>query len=231
MKHLVLSFFLLVSSLIAQNSSPGQITSIDSARTNTQFSKGSWEVSFIGGYARNTYENTYSYTYPSLYESTSKSSSSVIDLAGTVGFFIVDGFSIEPEFRYTLLIPENADSRKMYSLIGNLSYSYLVPKRSYAVFARIGYGVSNGVPIVPPNTFIVTDFDKEEISTIFNAGIGVKFLLSEMVALRSEVGYTSFSYNNETKNYGITGYKRNYSSLKVLFGFSIFFQMIEMPQK
>ncbi|MEW6701182.1 MAG: hypothetical protein AB1298_00540 [Bacteroidota bacterium] len=222
MKHLVLSIFLLVSSLTAQNSLQGQITSTDSTRTNTQLSKGSWEISFIGGFARNTYESTYSYSYPSPYESTSKSSSSVIDLAGTVGFFIVNGFSIEPEFRYTLIIPENGANGKMYSLIGNLSYSYLIPKKSYAVFARIGYGVSNGVPIAPPNTFILTVLE-EKTNTILNAGIGIKFLLSEMVALRSELGYTSFSYSKETKNYGVTGYKRNYSSLKVLFGFSIFF--------
>ncbi|MCL4549293.1 MAG: hypothetical protein M1495_12070 [Bacteroidetes bacterium] len=213
MKHLIL--FLLSTTMFAQTGS----SISDSSTVKKPFSSGDVEISFVGGYARTTYETTYSYLYPNPHESTSKSSANVIDLGGVIGFYVAEGFSIEPEFKFSYLFGESGNSDFIYSLIGNLSYSYLLPESKVALFIRCGYGVANGVPLLPPNNVIYKE-SSDKTSRIFNLGIGTKNFLTENILLRTELGYTSYSYSNDQKNYGVTGYKRNYSFVKVLVGLS-----------
>ena len=215
MKLLIL--FLLSTIMFAQTNSSVS----DSSSVRKPFSSGDVEISFLGGYARTTYESTYTYLYPNPHEATSKSSINVIDLGGNIGFYVAKGFSIEPEFQFSYFWGES-NSDLIYSIIGNLSYTYLLPESKSAVFIRAGYGTSNGVPVLPPNNLIYKE-GADKNSRILNLGIGFKNFLTENILLRTELGYTSYSYSDDKKTYGITGYKTSYSFVKVLVGLSFLF--------
>ena len=212
MKLLIL--FLLSTAMFAQTSS----SVADSATAQNPFSSGAIELSFTGGYAHTTYESTYTYLYPNPYEATSTTTFNVIDLSGSIGFYVAEGLSIEPEFQFSYFFGESSGDL-IYSIIGNLSYTYLYPKSKSALFVRAGYGTANGVPVLPPNNMIYKD-GSDKNSQILNLGIGSKSFLTDSILLRTEIGYTSYNYNYDKNVYGNFNYKKKYSFVKVVVGLS-----------
>jgi hypothetical protein len=126
------------------------------------------------------------------------------------GYYLIDGLSIELE--YGLMAVE--DSRPFHSIIGNLSYTYPLPESSVALFARAGYGVSNGRALYS----VIMSGGGEMDYGILNLGAGAKILLSRMAYLRGEVNYRSYS-KSDSDEFGESTY--TLSHIALLFGLGI----------
>ena len=100
-------------------------------------------------------------------------------------YYIVDNIAVDLELSYLA----SESSRPGMSVIGNLSYTYPLGDSILAPFARAGYGIGNSLssyvgPYARPE-ILFSDFDV----SIINLGLGVKYLLSPSVNIRSELNY------------------------------------------
>ncbi len=137
---------------------------------------------------------------------------------GRLGYFIYKGLELEPELQ--LSIVENSDL--MYSLNANLLFNLLKDDSKIIPFVLGGIGIGNSVPyfnILMPisnHTYSVTQF---------NAGAGLKFLVTESIAFRTEYRMQIYSYEEELNSYYGPPVKIEYSfySHNLLLGISIFF--------
>ena len=143
-----------------------------------QFKKGNVELSLMGGFGSFT-ETTSS--------STKSSSTTIINLAITPGYYIVDGLSFEPELGLTIITPENGSGSSGVSGVANLSYTFASSENPFAPFLRIGYGISNGLQLPAIGTFIIENKGSNQSSvTIIATGAGMKFLIGTHAAIRTE---------------------------------------------
>jgi hypothetical protein len=183
-------------------------------QTKAPFTKGSWEVSLSGSVGSLTSKSEYNSSY---YSGESSESRNYFQLAVVPGIFIVDGLSIEPEFNMFFY----QKAKPSLSFLGNLSYTFIIPEKNFAPFIRIGYGVSNSLQFPIQNGMLAKMSDKFDIS-ILNAGIGLKFLLTENLAFRTELNYRKFSHSADDSGYGYSyEIKDSFTSISALFGFSI----------
>lgn len=137
---------------------------------------------------------------------------------GRLGYFIYKGLELEPELQ--LSIVENSDL--MYSLNANLLFNLLKDDSKIIPFVLGGIGIGNSVPYF--NTLI--PFSNHTYSVHqFNAGAGLKFLLTESIAFRTEYRMQIYSYDEELNSYYGPPVKIEYSfySHNILLGISIFF--------
>jgi hypothetical protein len=153
------------------------------------------------------------------------------EIALTLGYFVTDGLSVEPELNYNFF-PEDAS----LSIIINLSYTIHVPKKNVYPFFRIGYGKSGYHTFsnyyyyesVNHNSSdgLFSSLDTE----LFNAGAGLKFIQSSTFAMRMELNYkylssdedyTMYDYYLQTTNSG--NVKSKASALSIKFGASFLF--------
>jgi hypothetical protein len=182
------------------------------AHATAQFKQGDVELSFSGSLGSwNNSSSSSGYNYS---ESRNMAIISVVP-----GYYIVDGLSLEAELG--LLAEEKAKPAQY--LLGNVSYTYLIPESRVALFGRVGYGASNSVQI-PVQLGIVSRVTNNFDVGVFNAGAGVKILVSQGAALRAEVSYKSHSWTTQYPGYfGGSSYKTEYtySNTGLLLGFSI----------
>lgn len=175
----------------------------------TLFHSGAVELNFLLDAGKMT--TTYESGFPSGSES---NSSTYFNLSVLPGFFIAEGFSIEPEVSF--LAVEKA--KPAYSIIPNISYTYLLPGSRTAVYARTGYGLSNSYSLFG---LLLRQSNKIDVG-IFNVGAGIKYLVTDGATLRMELNYKSTNHEEET-NYG--GYNNSASttveSIRILMGFSL----------
>lgn len=145
----------------------------------------------------------------------------------TVGYYIVKGFSIEPQ--YGMLAEENFPPS--HSLLFNISYTAQLPESKLALFARVGYGIGNSLSFPMYGNLQMYSRDQWDIN-IINAGAGIKFLCSDHVALRVELNYRMEQFSNDivyNSYYGYGYYSSpsyektdfEYTSVSALFGFSV----------
>ena len=135
-------------------------------------------------------------------------------LASTrVGFFLGEGFELEPEMVMML----TSGSEPVYMLNGNVSYNF-VSARKGAPFLLIGYGLANTVPF-----FNVPSIRLDFRIGVLNIGGGVKVFLKEGIAVRIEYRYQSFSGEGETTHYGPYSFTQKVDTRihTVQFGFSV----------
>jgi hypothetical protein len=183
---------------------------IVSAHSSAQFKQGDVELSFSGslGSLSNS-SNTSGYNY--------SESRNVAILSVVPGYYIIDGLSLEAELG---LLAEEKASPAQY-LLGNVSYTYRIPESRVALFGRVGYGVSNSIQI-PMQLGIVSRVTSNFDVGVFNAGAGVKILVSQGAALRAELNYKSHSWTSEYHSaYYSSKTDYTYSNTGLLLGFSI----------
>jgi hypothetical protein len=180
------------------------------AHATAQFKQGDVELSFSGSLGSLNASSTSSgYNH-------SESRNTAI-LSVVPGFYVIDGLSLEAELG---LLAEEKAMPAQY-LLGNVSYTYLIPESRVALFGRVGYGVSNSVQI-PVQPGIVSRVTNNFDVGVFNAGAGVKILVSQGAALRAELNYKSHSWTTEYHSpYYSSKTEYTYSNTGLLLGFSI----------
>lgn len=174
------------------------------------YKQGDWEFGFslnIGGSSEQTkqtstysdgssqYSYTYDYTEKGFYT----------HLGVSIGYYIINGLSIEPEFDLNLYNWEIS-----VSLLSNLCYTFYLPQKNIYPYLKLGYGLST-----EPGSSNLFEF--LDINTI-NAGVGIKLNYSSGMAFRMEINYRNLIGSN-------IGYYSNYdtitSVISISFGASI----------
>jgi opacity protein-like surface antigen len=140
-------------------------------------------------------------------------------LDASIGYYLSKGLSIEPQLG-VLFVEDDSPSE---SILLNLSYTRLLTNTSVALFARVGYGLSNGAAagILNPLPLRVT---KDWNVQIFNIGGGTKILVANNIALRIELNYRSNTYNEQDEMhsyYPAADVDYTLSNLSISFGFSV----------
>jgi hypothetical protein len=196
MKFYLFTFILLFSAIVfAQDAE------------NTFFQSGKVELNFLidAGKMSTTYEANNSYQ-----KFIGSSRAGYLLFSVLPGFFVADGLSIEPEISILAL----EDAKPSFSIIPNLSYTYLIPQSRIALYSRAGYGLSNSRSLFG---LLIRNSDKMDIG-ILNFGTGIKYLVSAGAALRIELNYKRTSqerdFNEFTENTTL-------QTFRLLFGFSV----------
>ncbi len=120
--------------------------------------------------------------------------------------YVVKGLSIEPEIG--LMLVEN--EKPGIFLLGNVSYTYLIPDKSIAPYAKIGFGATNSLAI--PNVNLYSKASEDLDITIFNLAGGVKFLINKTAIIKTELNYRKFSYS-EDLYFSKIDYSRDFVSI------------------
>jgi hypothetical protein len=131
------------------------------------------------------------------------------------GYYLSDGFSIEPEIGYTIMTYYNPS----ITLLVNASYTYLIPDDKYAYFIRGGYGITN-VSNLPGFSVFSGENDKKLDINLLNFGGGFKILISKNALIRIEFGY---QYHFKTFKSGGQDVTKTLGIISTSFGFSMFF--------
>ncbi len=180
------------------------------------FTKGSWELNLSGDIGSQTSTSKYE---SGGYSQEYSSDHTYFQLHIIPGYFIIDGLSFEPELDFLFL--EN--SKPSYSLIPNLSYTYLLPSNSkLALYVRGGYGLSNSYNLFG---LLIRTSNSLDVGVI-NLGAGIKFLATENFSIRTEINYRRTSYTDEY-SYSDPYYsyssktKNTLSNVRLLLGLSI----------
>ncbi len=132
--------------------------------------------------------------YQNYSSGTSEKSTGAFLVSPRVGFFVVEGFEIEPEV--VLMFASGSDP--VYVLNGNVSYNFVSAGKGVP-FILIGYGLANTVPL-----FGVPMTRTDLVIGVLNVGGGVKAFLRDDIALRIEYRYQGFS--GEGKRESNSGY-------------------------
>jgi len=204
--------FLLIAPITAQ-------VKIIPERQN--FNQFDWECSISTSLGISKTSSKSSYENGINYLSDDKSAYSEFILS--IGFFILEGLSIEPEINFS-----DYFSNPYISLIGNVCYTLNIPRKNIYPFAKIGYGISG--------------FNKDEYyygyndetnglfgsldAKVISASLGIKYISSSTIAYRLEVTYKNFSnsysvlepYNQYTQQFDISR-----ETIAIIFGVSFLF--------
>jgi hypothetical protein len=194
------------------------VSSTCSSITSAQFEPGKVEITFNGtaGYLKDNLPNC----------SNNSQSIGYVMLNTGIGYYLFDGFSIEPQLG--LLAAENTFPAQ--SALLNLSYTHRISSSTIALFVRGGYGISNSLtsPVVG---FLPIRINEVSNNHIINADAGAKFLATANVALNIELNYRREAFDDEvpTGLYFVNGtimpftheVNYTYSYVGALFGFSI----------
>ncbi len=188
------------------------------AQPQKPFTKGSWELDLSGSFGSYNYSSTYESISPySNYSTNHDESYGYFQLAAIPAVYVADGLSIEPEIN-CFIIKKSAPA---FAFLGNLAYTFRIKNQRFAPFVRAGYGISNAFQFPIQNGILARISDKFDIP-IINAGVGLKFLLTDAVAFRTELNYRRLSFSDESSYYGYTSKSSTkYNFISVLLGFSV----------
>ncbi|HEX9253322.1 MAG TPA: hypothetical protein VF870_13835 [Ignavibacteriaceae bacterium] len=181
MKKIFLALMLiLVSSLTAQ---------VRNISERQYFRQSDWEVasSFAIGLSKTTYEST-SQNY---YAGGSSDEQFYSEISLAIGFFILEGLSIEPELDYNFFQDDAT-----FSMIANISYTLHIPKKSIYPFFKVGYGKSGfrGYSYSPYPDNSEGLFGSLNANLI-NASAGLKIIQSSSFAMILELNYKYITFN------------------------------------
>lgn len=112
------------------------------------------------------------------------------EISLALGFFILDGLSIEPELEYNFF-PDDAT----LSLIANVAYTFNIPRKKIYPFIKIGYGIS-GFTVYRYYYYERSNGLFESLDAkVINTGAGLKIVQSSSFAMRIELNYKNISYS------------------------------------
>ncbi len=217
MKKMILYAVLLLFSplLFAQDidvSSKGATLNLGDARVmirRAPFMQGDVEISALLNAGQQSEESSGLAGYTS-----SSISRNYMNFGISAGYYLADGFSIEPEVG--IFVVESA--RPGFSGLMNASYTYRIGNSPVALFARAGFGAGTGTSIMGMNSLIVPVGGDETVS-LYAFGGGVKFIVTPDVVLRGEVRFRHESYS---RSYGFANMTVDYvqTNTVLFFGFS-----------
>lgn len=158
---------------------------------SAQFKKGDFEMMLLGTVGSHTEKTKITYEGSSSLESEYDESHSYAYVSFLPAFYVIDGLAAELE----LGLRASEGDRPTQTAILHLAYTHPLPRSSVALFARAGYGMSNGfsVPVFYEQVRWSKDFD----ISIINLGAGAKFMLGRTALLRAEINYRMQSYTEE----------------------------------
>lgn len=138
----------------------------------------------------------------------------LVNIPLRIGYYIYRGLEIEPEFLLT--IPEDSEETG-YLILGNLVYNFKVSE-NLIPFILAGGGYGNGT------RFFDAVFDSDMGITVLNFGVGMKYLVGDSAAIRTEYRFTKYSgEETETGYWGTYTYEYDRTDNNVFVGVSIFF--------
>lgn len=155
---------------------------------SAQFNKGDFEISLSGTGGQIDQKLEYSY-----YSSSQKEG--YLLLTVTPAYYIIKGLSIEAD----LCLMMRDDDSPAGMIGGNLSYSYLIPKSSIALFARAGYGVSNS--FIAYSTNMLSRFSNSYDINVYNFGVGSKFVIGTKAFIKTELNYKIMTCDKSGADY------------------------------
>jgi hypothetical protein len=107
------------------------------------------------------------------------------------GYFIISGLEIEPEIFWTAIEKE----LPVFYFVGNLAYNFIIPGYNVSPFVLVGYGVGNSTPLLQ-RVLLFRESDEMDVK-LLNFGGGIKFFVTDNVALRIEYRYQRYSREEE----------------------------------
>jgi len=180
MQKLTITFIiiLLTTSLTAQ------VKNISGRQKFQQFD---WEcaVAFSIGLSSTSFESS----EQNYYGNGNGDSEFYSEISLALGFFILDGLSIEPEIEYNFF-----EGDATLSIIANVAYTFNIPRKKIYPFIKVGYGIS-GYTANRYNYYGGSDGLFESLDAkVINAGAGLKIVQSSFFAMRIELNYKNISY-------------------------------------
>lgn len=180
MQKLTITFIiiLLTTSLTAQ------VKNISGRQKFQQFD---WEcaVAFSIGLSSTSFESS----EQNYYGNGNGDSEFYSEISLALGFFILDGLSIEPEIEYNFF----SDDATL-SIIANVAYTFNIPRKKIYPFIKVGYGIS-GFTVYRYYYYGGTNGLFESLDAkVINAGAGLKIVQSSSFAMRIELNYKNISY-------------------------------------
>ena len=110
---------------------------------------------------------------------------SFANISAIPAYYFFGGLALDVEASY--LAAEKSKPGMWF--IGNVSYTYRAAESKFAPFVRAGYGVGNAMSsFTGLQAYPELIFDSFDVG-ILNSGIGLKYLLADLVAVRSEFNY------------------------------------------
>jgi opacity protein-like surface antigen len=184
----------------------------------SQTKAGNWELSLAGnlGSLQSSYEYSSSGGGYSSNYSNGGDAQSYMGLDLRAGFFVVDGFSLEPEI-YMLVVEK---AKPAYNFGANASYTASIPNSPVKPFVSVGYGIGNAVPLM--QRIMGRSSDDMDIP-VLRAGTGLKVFVSKQVALKVEYRYERYTSETESSYYSYKSTTKTTTNMhNILIGFSIF---------
>ena len=206
MKKILLALIvILISSLSAQ------VRNISERQYFNQFD---WEVasSVAIGLSQTTYEST----PQNYYGGGSGDEQFYSEISISIGFFILEGLSIEPELEYNFFQDDAS-----FSMIANISYTLHIPKKSIYPFFKVGYGKSGFTGYYygyyPENSEGL--FESLDANVI-NTSAGLKIIQSSSFAMILELNCKYITFNQTVSTDYIEPYEvdTKTSSLSIKIG-------------
>lgn len=213
MQKLTITFIiiLLTTSLTAQ------VKNISGRQKFQQFD---WEcaVAFSIGLSSTSFESS----EQNYYGNGNGDSEFYSEISLALGFFILDGLSIEPEIEYNFF----SDDATL-SIIANVAYTFNIPRKKIYPFIKVGYGIS-GFTVYRYYYYGGTNGLFESLDAkVINAGAGLKIVQSSSFAMRIELNYKNISYTqSQVDPYDLSNdyeISTNTSALSIKIGGSFLF--------
>jgi hypothetical protein len=162
------------------------------------------ELSISGSYQSSSFEAG----------SSSGSTSGAVYLMPRIGFFVSQGWEIEPEASIVL-----GSGSSSYILNGNVSYNFPVRHKDL-FFVLAGYGIANAVPLF--NGVPIGYSGSSTAFGVLNLGGGIKVRATDDVAVRLEFRHQRFSGTQSAVYVTGPSIAVSYVVNTVAFGFSVF---------
>ncbi len=119
-----------------------------------------------------------------------------INLAASIGFFVTDGFEIEPE----VLLSKYKEEDVGIVLSGNFAYNINTLNGNMVPFILGGAGYANTSIFLPK---VVYGGFEDDNWTVINGGAGIKIFMSRPIALRLEYRFQKFLGDRDITNHNI----------------------------
>jgi hypothetical protein len=132
------------------------------------------------------------------------------------GIFVTQGLSIEPEIAFMAMEKQFPT----WYFLGNVSYTYRGEGSKLAPFVRAGYGISNGIPVLPGAMAIFRTTNNLDVQ-VLNVGGGVKYQVAGATYLRAEANYKHYSWSRALYSGSSTSTDYSYGDFGILLGFSV----------
>jgi len=180
---------------------------------DAQFLKGTTELGLGGSLGSYTTKSTSSGLYGN-YSNSETKNYAILNLS--VGYYVADGLSIEPEI--SLMAMQGLEPSDLFLV--NVSYTMPNPSSKFSPFILVGYGVSNSMQF-PGLSILGRVSDKLDVG-VLNVGAGIKYLVSEDIALKMELNYRKESFTQTISYFGSSSSSDNtFATTGLLFGFSV----------